>query len=92
MVAECCWVLQSKRYGYTPKDIANKLNQLVSANGIKTREKEIVALALVNYGRHTADFVDTYLGTATQLGDVKPIITWNAKDFDRLGAEHYPTE
>ncbi|MDE3840654.1 PIN domain nuclease [Bacillus methanolicus] len=92
VITECCWVLQSKRYGYSKAEIAEKLSLIISANGIKTTEKEIVQKALFNYSTHNVDFVDAYLSATAQFSEVNSIITWNEKDFKRLGVEFYTPE
>lgn len=92
IVTECCWVLQSKRYGFSKTEIAEKMSQIVSANGIKTVEKEIVLKALYGYSTHNVDFVDAYLAAISMTEEYGSIITWNAKDFKRLGAEFYTPE
>lgn len=92
IVTECCWVLQSKRYGFSKLEIAEKLSQIVSANGIKTIDKDIVLHALYGYSTHNVDFVDAYLAAISKAGEYGPIITWNAKDFKRLGVEFYTPE
>lgn len=90
VIAECCWVLESKRYGYKKEEIAERLKQLVEAPCIKTIDKEIVLQALMNYGQHRVDFTDAYLVSFIQHSpSVQAVITWNEKDLKKLEGEYY---
>ncbi|PDM40007.1 MULTISPECIES: PIN domain-containing protein [unclassified Geobacillus] len=90
VIAECCWVLESKRYGYTKEEIAEKLKQLVEAHCIKTIDKEIVLQALMNYYKHRVDFTDAYFASFIQHSpSAQAVITWNEKDFKKLEGEYY---
>jgi predicted nucleic-acid-binding protein len=90
IVAKCCWVLESKRYGYSKSDVAEKLDQIVSANSIKTIDKETIKKALQNYREYKVDFVDAYLHALVENSSyLHSTITWNVKDFKRMGAEFY---
>ncbi|KJE26972.1 PIN domain protein [Geobacillus kaustophilus] len=93
VVAECCWVLESKRYGYTKGEIASKLKQIIEASCVKTTGKEVVEKALDAYARCSVDFADAYLSALVEhTSSIQGIITWNEKDFRRLGGECYMPE
>ncbi|EPZ39510.1 MULTISPECIES: PIN domain-containing protein [Anoxybacillus] len=90
VIAECCWVLESKRYGYRKEEIAERLTQLVEAPCIKTIDKEIVLQAIASYGKHRVDFADAYLSSLMKHSHtVQAVITWNEKDFKKLACEYY---
>lgn len=92
IVAECTWVLSNKRYGYTKAEIAEKFNVIISSPGIKTIEKDMTLKALSGYSLHNVDFIDAYLGVMAQFTDINHVVTWNVKDFKRLGVEFYTPE
>ncbi|WP_049777089.1 PIN domain-containing protein [Geobacillus sp. Y412MC52] len=93
VVAECCWMLESKRYGYTKGEIASKLKQIMEASCVKTIDKEVVGKALDDYARCSVDFADAYLSALAQhTSSIQGIITWNEKDFRRFGVECYMPE
>ncbi|NNV06136.1 PIN domain-containing protein [Geobacillus sp. C56-T2] len=93
VVAECCWVLESKRYGYAKEEIASKLKQMIEASCVKTIDQEVVEKALDDYARCGVDFADAYLSALTRhTSSIQGIITWNEKDFRRLGGECYLPE
>ncbi|MDF0729009.1 PIN domain-containing protein [Cytobacillus sp. S13-E01] len=91
IVAECCWVLESSRYKYTPKDIASKLSQIIESPGIKVDEKEVLLSSLEAYHSMNVDFIDAYLSTLASKNK-KSVITWNKKHFKRLPGEYYSPE
>lgn len=92
ILAECVWVLQMKRYGYSKKNIANRFTQLILSPGIKSLEEEITLKTLQDFSQHNVDFIDAYLSNASLLDNKYPIVTWSKKDFNRLGCEFYTPE
>lgn len=92
IVAECICVLQMKRYGYKKSEITNKFTQLILAPGIKTIEEEVTLKSLSDFSQYNVDFIDAYLSSTSYLEKNNPIITWNKKDFARLGCEFYSPE
>lgn len=93
IIAECTWVLQMKRYGYTKKEIADKFTKMILSPGIKTFDKDIILKALIDYSVHNVDFIDAYLSATSILGESNlQILTWNQKHFKRLGCEFYTPE
>ncbi|MCF6093255.1 PIN domain-containing protein [Microaerobacter geothermalis] len=89
IVAECSWVLQSKRYGYSKIEIAERLLVLIQAKGIKAEEKEILIQSLKYYSELNVDFIDAYLAVYSKVSDVRKVITWNKKHFKKLDVEVY---
>ena len=92
IIAECTWVLQMKRYGYKKKEIANIFKQLILSPGIKTQEEEITLKSLSDFSTCNVDFIDAYLSSTSLLEKNYPIVTWNKRDFNRLGCEFYLPE
>jgi len=88
IIAECCWVLQSPHYRFTPRDIAKVLIDFLAADGIDADEQETLITALQHYAELDVDFIDAYLAAHARGSGTKRIITFNAKDFDKLKAEH----
>lgn len=88
VIAECCWVLQSPHYGFTPGDIAGVLTSLLAADGIEADEEDILILALQAYAEHNVNFIDAYLAVRARMSGQEVVATFNSKDFTRLGANH----
>lgn len=86
IVAECTWVLQMKRYGYTKSEIADKFTKMILSPGVKTLDKDRTLKALKDYSEHNVDFIDAYLSAISILDNTNyQILTWNKKHFRRLG-------
>lgn len=92
IVAECCWVLESSRYGYDKKKISEQLTVMIGAQGIKTEEKNSVLKALKNYAEQNVDFIDAWLAAHAEMTPAKNIVTWNKKHFKRLEVEFFSPE
>ncbi len=89
VIAECCWVLQSSHYQFSPSDIAGVLTSFITANGIEMDEKDIVIHALDRYGTTHVDFIDAYLAEHVKSFGSEPIVTYNTKDFQKLNVIHH---
>lgn len=87
-IAECIWVLESKRYGYSSEEIANHISKLLTAPNIKTIEEATVLKSLHQYCIQNVDFIDVFLAEISKV-QRKPILTWNEKHFKRLSVEFY---
>lgn len=92
IVAECCCVLGSTRYGYDKQEISKQLRTMIQAKGIKTEEKESVLKALKDYEEQNVDFIDALLAAHVGKTAVKAVVTWNRKHFKRLDIEFYTPE
>ncbi len=93
VIAECCYVLESKRYSHTKKEIAENLSQLIASSNIKTVEMDIILAALVEYCKQNVDITDAFLAVSVNhSNDLHATITWNYKDFRRLSTEFYTPE
>lgn len=85
IIAECCWVLQSPQYNFSPSDISSVLITLITASGIEMDEKDVILEALENYSKYHVDFIDAYLAARARIENPAYIITYNTKDFRNLG-------
>ncbi|MEX2416607.1 MAG: PIN domain-containing protein [Paenibacillaceae bacterium] len=84
VIAECCWVLQSPHYQFSPSDIAGVLTSFITARGIEVDEKDVIIHALDRYSTNHVDFIDAYLAEHVKAVGSEPIITYNTKDFQKL--------
>jgi predicted nucleic-acid-binding protein len=87
VVAECCWVLQSAHYDFTPSDISRVLSSFVLAEGIETDELDTVLYALDQYSTAQVDFIDAYLAALSRTDQIA-VITYNIKDFRKMHADY----
>jgi predicted nucleic-acid-binding protein len=87
VLAECCWVLQAV-YQFSKIDIARVLKEFIQSDGVETEESFVLDV-LEHYAMHNVDFVDAYLSKKSEIQSLS-VITWNKKDFKRLGCEFYP--
>jgi predicted nucleic-acid-binding protein len=87
IIAECVFVLTGKHYGVSREKVSEILTQIVEHPGIQSKEKDVLLLALQLFGRHHVDFVDAYLGAKAEI-EKETIVTFNSKDFSRMGANH----
>lgn len=88
IIAECCWVLQSSYYHFTPSDIAEVLTAFILADGIDMDEKDVIIHALDHYATTQVDFIDAYLAALANAMGNESIVTYNAKDFQKLNVSH----
>jgi predicted nucleic-acid-binding protein len=84
IIAECCWVLQSPHYNFSPSDIASVLTSLLITKEIDMEEKDVVIQALNLYSMHQVDFIDAYLAAHAKENGQGIIATFNTKDFQKL--------
>jgi predicted nucleic-acid-binding protein len=89
VIAECCWVLQSSHYQFSPSDIAGVLTSFITARGIEMDEKDVIIHALDRYATAHVDFIDAYLVEHAKAAGTDPIITYNSKDFQKLNVSFY---
>jgi predicted nucleic-acid-binding protein len=89
VIAECCWVLQSRTYGFRPSEIANVLIAFLGADGIEAEEREILIRALERYAADNIDFIDAYLAEHTKAVGPPVIVTFNDRDFAKLNITYH---
>ncbi|MCL6625326.1 PIN domain-containing protein [Alicyclobacillus shizuokensis] len=85
IVAECVYVLQSQYFSYTRQQIAYALKAFFSLQGVVLEEQAVILRALSDYERTTVDFQDAYLAAKSHLSG-EPVLTWNVKDYNKLGS------
>ena len=88
VAAECCYVLESRQYGYDREVIATHLISLMNTRGVKPKSRDIIN-ALELYREHNVDFEDAYLSVLSSNRKVHGIASFNIKDFQRCGCECY---
>lgn len=87
VVAESVWVL-SKVYEFSRNDISDKLTKLVEFEGFHSPEKDVILLALGMYALKNVDYADAYLAAKAETLRDTVVITFNTKDFNRLGVDN----
>ncbi len=88
VIAECCYVLEGKYYGYDRHTIAQHLIALLQLKGVKCFEPAILSNALHLYARTDVDFVDAYLAILQQEGQ-DGVATFNDSDFVKCGCVYF---
>jgi uncharacterized protein len=82
VIAELIWTLTS--FFQTPKEqVIEKISIIIGSAAVHIPDKDLIAEALVLYGRKNIDYVDAY--NAVQMNDLrlKDIYSYD-KDFDRV--------
>ncbi|MGO0058822.1 PIN domain-containing protein [Brevibacillus fluminis] len=91
VLAESVWVLQ-KVYEFPRNKIATTLMRLVEFEGIESPDKRSMTLALQLYEQHNVDYADAYLAAKAEImGDIQ-VVTFNTKDFNKLGVNNCKPE
>jgi predicted nucleic-acid-binding protein len=85
VVAESVYVLEG--LGYTRDQVAYALRAFYSLQGVILEETNVILTALSDYERTNVDFPDAYLAAKSKLMGGS-VLTWNAKDFDKLGCSY----
>lgn len=84
VVAESVYVLE--KLGYSRDQVAYALRAFYSIQGVLLEESNVILTALIDYERTNVDFADAYLAAKSKLMDGS-VLTWNAKDFNKLGCQ-----
>jgi predicted nucleic acid-binding protein len=80
VIAELIWTLLS--YYKVPKaDVVEKLSLIVGSENIEIPDKDILAEALVLYGRKNADFIDAYNAVFMRHYGLQYLYSYD-RDFD----------
>jgi predicted nucleic-acid-binding protein len=85
VVAESVYVLEG--LGFTRDQVAFALRAFYSLQGVILEESNVILTALSDYERTNVDFQDAYLAAKCKLSDGS-VLTWNTKDFDKLGCSY----
>ena len=88
---EIAWVL-GQRYKVVNDKVLDVLEAILSFPNLRVLDKEQVIAAL-SLARDTGGaFADSYIAASARRAEADNIATFNAKHFDKLGAELYPFE
>jgi predicted nucleic-acid-binding protein len=82
VVAETVWVLQSF-YGYSHKDVARVVRELLSHPGLEAEDKAGLLSALYLFAEKSVDFVDALLAVHMEQQGLIEIFSFD-RHFDRL--------
>ncbi|GED33901.1 PIN domain-containing protein [Brevibacillus centrosporus] len=88
VVGESVYVLSSKHYKFSREEISDKLKQLVEFEGIYSPEKNVILLALDMFAKNNVDYADAFLAARAETLGNSVVITFNSKDFNRLGVNN----
>lgn len=82
VIAELVWTLLS--YYKVPKnDVIDKISIIVATEGIDIPDRNIIADALVLYGRNKIDYIDAYNAVFMRYHKMSEIYSYD-EDFDRI--------
>lgn len=87
VIIESYWVLR-KVYGFEKEAILKVFEDFIESDGIELEEDVLMQRVLAWFREVNVDFVDVYLSEKAKSLEF-PILTWNAKDFRKLGCEFY---
>ncbi len=83
VLLECIYVMESF-YKIPRGEIVDRLNRVISFNGIVNSNKAILINALLAYEKHGIDFVDCLLYACSS--PTHPVVSFD-RDFDKLNAQ-----
>lgn len=87
VTTEVVWLLEHE-YGFSRQAIADVMEGLIAAEGVRFEQDELLLRALRLYVEKNVDFVDAYLAvTASEHGE--PVASFD-RDFKRLGVDLLP--
>lgn len=89
VIAECCDVLGGAYYKFPREKISQWLQDFLESEGIKSKSKELMIIALEIFGAHNVDFEDAYLAALTVYDSPKKVVTFDRGDFKKLKVEFY---
>jgi predicted nucleic-acid-binding protein len=83
VIAELVWTLTS--YYKVPKaDVIEKISVIIGTEGIRIPDKDIIAEAIVLYGRKNIDYIDAYNASFMKHHGMDKIFSYDL-DFDSIG-------
>lgn len=86
VIAELIWTLAS--YYRVPKEqIIEKTSIIIGSPAVQILEKDLIAEALVLYGRKNIDYIDAYNAVLMRPLGLKEIYSYD-KDFDKIEGIH----
>ncbi|TGE39809.1 type II toxin-antitoxin system VapC family toxin [Desulfosporosinus fructosivorans] len=87
VLIEAYWVLR-KVYRFEKEAILQVFEDFIESDGVELEEDILMQHVLVRFREINVDFVDVYLAEKSRSLKL-PILTWNSKDFRKLGCEFY---
>ncbi|HWQ71373.1 MAG TPA: PIN domain nuclease [Desulfitobacteriaceae bacterium] len=87
VLIETYWVLHSV-YGFKKEVIVQVFEDFIESDGVELEEDSLMQRVIARFREVNVDLVDVYL--AEKSKNLKfPSLTWNAKDFRKLGCEFF---
>lgn len=83
ILAEVVWTLQGY-YGYSKKEIAKTISEMIEADGLFIEDKEVAQKAFRDYVERNVDYIDAYLSAYALIKGPQAIYTLDRKHFSRL--------
>jgi predicted nucleic acid-binding protein len=88
---EVAWTLRSA-YEMPREQILQTLLTVMTLRGLKVTDAELVGAALETAFRTGQEFADAYVFELARHEGVDGIVTFNTRDFAKMGAELYPLD
>lgn len=85
VIHECVFVLMGKQFRATKEDIKRALISLINLKGIDCEEKAVIEEALDGFTKKGIDFGDAYIAAHAKSIQPAHVVTYNVKDFIKLG-------
>ncbi len=82
VIAEMIWTLASY-YRVSKEQIIEKVSIIIGSDAVQIPDKDLVAEALLLYGRKNVDYIDAYNSVLMRQLGLKEIYSYD-KDFDKL--------
>ena len=82
VIAEMIWTLASY-YQVSKEQIIEKVSIIIGSDAVQIPDKDLVAEALLLYGRKNVDYIDAYNSVLMRQLGLKEIYSYD-KDFDKL--------
>jgi len=82
VIAELIWTLAS-HYRVPKENIIEKISIIIGSDAVQIPDKDLIAEALLLFGRKNVDYIDAYNSVLMRQLDLKEIYTYD-KDFDKL--------
>jgi len=85
VIHECVFVLMGKQFRASKEEVKKALTSLINLKGIECEEKNVIEEALDQFTQKGIDFGDAYIAAHAKSIQPAHVITYNVKDFLKLG-------
>ncbi len=85
---EIAWTLQAA-YGLPRAKVLDVLSRILALQGLTVTDSRLVERALQLARAANRDFADAYIAASAEVVGVDAVVTFNRKDFERLGSMVY---